>query len=109
MKADTTSYVAHYDICQRVKAKHQRPARLLEPLDILVWKSDDINMEFIVGLPRSQKGHDSIWVIVDHLTKVAHLIPVKIRYSVDKLAELYIDNVLCLHGAPKNIVSDRGP
>jgi len=109
MKVDIASYVAHRDICQRVKVEHQRPAVLLEPLDILVWKWDDISMDFIVGLPRSQKGHDSIWVIVNRLTKVAHFIPVKIGYSVDKLAELYIDNVLRLHGAPKSIVSDRGP
>jgi hypothetical protein len=66
-------------------------------------------MDFIVGLPRSQKGHDSIWVIVDRLTKVAHFIPVKTTYTTSKLADLYIDNILRLHGAPKTIVSDRGP
>jgi len=92
-----------------VKVKHQRPTGLLEPLDILVWKWDDISMDFIVGLPCSQKGHDSIWVIVDRLTKVAHFIPIKIEYSVDKLAKLYVDNVLRLHGSPNSIVSDRGP
>lgn len=109
MKADIASYVAHCDICQRVKAEHQRPAGLLQPLDIPVWKWDDISMDFIVGLPRTQKGHDSIWVVVDRLTKVAHFIPVKTGYSTDKLADLYIDNILRLHGAPKSIVSDRGP
>jgi hypothetical protein len=82
---------------------------LLQPLDIPVWKWEDISMDFIVGLPRSQKGHDSIWVIVDRLTKVAHFILVKIAYTADKLADLYIDNILHLHGAPKTIVSDRGP
>jgi hypothetical protein len=66
-------------------------------------------MDFIVGLPRSQKGHDSIWVIVDRLTKVAHFILVKIAYTTSKLVDLYIDNILRLHGAPKTIVSDRGP
>jgi transposase InsO family protein len=92
-----------------VKAEHQRPAGLLQPLDIPVWKWDDISMDFIVGLPRTQKGHDSIWVVVDRLTKVAHFIPVKTGYSTDKLADLYIDNILRLHRAPKSIVSDRGP
>ena len=66
-------------------------------------------MDLIVGLPRTQNGHDAIWVIVDRLTKVAHFIPIKETYRVAKLSELYIDNILRLHGAPKSIVSDRGP
>ena len=74
-----------------------------------MWKWEVIIMDFIVGLPCSQKGHDSIWVIVHRLTKVAHFIPVKIAYTIDKLADLYINNILCLHGAPKTFVSDRGP
>ena len=65
-------------------------------------------MDFIVGLPRTQKGYDSIQVIVDWLTKVAHFIPVKTTYSGAKLAELYMERILCLHGVPKKIVSDRG-
>jgi hypothetical protein len=66
-------------------------------------------MDFIVGLPRTQKGNDSIWVIVDRLTKVAHFLPVRTDYSVSRLAELYVDNILKLHGASRSIVSDRGP
>jgi transposase InsO family protein len=65
-------------------------------------------MDFITGLPRTSKGYDSIWVIVDRLTKVAHLIPVKTTYSGAKLAELYMAQIVCLHGVPKKIVSDRG-
>jgi hypothetical protein len=65
-------------------------------------------MDFIVGLPRTQVGYDSIWVIVDQLTKVAHFISVKITYSRAKLAELYMSRIVCLHGVPKQIVSDRG-
>jgi transposase InsO family protein len=65
-------------------------------------------MDFIVGLPRTQAGYDSIWVIVDRLTKVAHLIPVKITFSGAKLAELYMSRIVCLHGVPKKIMSDRG-
>ena len=109
MRKDIAEYVAKCDICRRIKAEHQRPAGLLKPLDIPVWKWDDISMDFIVGLPRTQKGHDAIWVIVDRLTKVAHFIPVKTTFTVSKLAELYIDNILKLHGAPRSIVSDRGP
>ena len=64
--------------------------------------------DFIVGLPRTQKGYDSIWVIVDRLTKVAHFLPVKTTYNGPKLAELYMERIVCLHGVPKKIVSDRG-
>jgi hypothetical protein len=65
-------------------------------------------MDFIVGLPRTQAGYDSIWVILDHLTKVAHFIPVKTTYLGAKLVELYMSRIVCLHGVPKKIVSDRG-
>jgi hypothetical protein len=65
-------------------------------------------MDFINGLPRTPKGNDSIWVIVDRLTKVAHFISMHSTYSGDKLVKLYIDNILKLHGVPKFIVSDRG-
>jgi hypothetical protein len=72
MKKDIVGHVARCDICNRVKAKHQRPVGLLKPLDVPVWKWEYISMDFIVGLPQSLKGHDSIWVIVDRLTKVGY-------------------------------------
>ncbi len=109
MKKDIAEYIARCDICQRVKAEHQKPAGLLQPLPIPVWRWDEISMDFIVGLPRTQKGNDSIWVIVDRLTKVAHFIPVKTTYRGDKYAQLYVDHILRLHGVPRRIVSDRGP
>jgi hypothetical protein len=65
-------------------------------------------MDFIVGLPRTQVGYDSIWVIVDRLTKVAHFNHVKTMYSGATLTELYMSQIVCLHGVPKKIVSDRG-
>jgi hypothetical protein len=65
-------------------------------------------MDFIVGLPHTQVGYDSIWVIVDRLTKVAHFVPVKTTYSSAKLAELYMSRIVCLHGVPKKIVLNRG-
>jgi hypothetical protein len=65
-------------------------------------------MDFIVGLPRTQSGYDSIWVIMDQLTKVARFIPVKTTYSRPQLVELYMSMIVCLHGVPKKIVSDRG-
>ena len=108
LKRDVAEHVAICDTCQRVKAEHQRPAGLLQPMKIPEWKWEEVGMDFIVGLPRTQRGFDSIWVIVDRLTKVAHFIPVKVTYSSAKLAELYMERIVCLHGVPKKIVSDRG-
>ena len=64
-------------------------------------------MEFVCGLPRSPKNHDAIWVVVDRLTKSAHFIPIRMNYSLDKLAEIYINEIVRLHGVPASIVSDR--
>jgi hypothetical protein len=92
----------------KVKAEHQIPTRLLHPLKIPECKWEEIGMDFIVGLPRTSAGYDSIWVIVDRLTKVAHFIPVRTNYTGAKLAEVYMARIVCLHGVPKKIVSDRG-
>jgi hypothetical protein len=91
-----------------VKAEHQRPGRLLHPLKVPDWKWEEIGMDFIVGLPHTSAGCDSIWVIVDRLTKVAHFIPVRTYYTGAKLAELYMAQIVCLHGVPKKIMSDQG-
>jgi hypothetical protein len=107
MKRAIAEYVALCDNCQRVKAERQRPAGL-QTLKIPKWKWEEISMDFIVGLPKTQGGYDSIWVIVDHLSKVAHFIPVKTTYKGSKLAVLYIARIVCLHRVPKKIVSDRG-
>jgi transposase InsO family protein len=72
------------------------------------WNWEEIVIDFIVGLPRTQWGYDSIWVIVDRLTKVAHFIPIKTTYSRPQLAELYMSRIVCLHGVLKKTVSDRG-
>jgi hypothetical protein len=108
MKRTIAEYVALCDNCQRVKVERQRPAGLLQPFKIPEWKWEEISMDFIMGLPKTQSGYDSIWVIVDHLSKVMHFIPVKTTYKGSKLAELYIARIVCLHGVPKKIVSDRG-
>jgi hypothetical protein len=100
--------VAVCDVCQWVKAEHQRPAGLLHPLKIPEWKWEEIGMDFIFSLPRVSAGNDTIWVIVDRLTKVAHFIPMRSIYMGAKLAELYMARIVCLHGVPKKIVSDRG-
>jgi hypothetical protein len=78
------------------------------PLKILQWKWEEISVNFIVGLPTTQSGYDSIWVTVDHFSKVAHFIAIKTTYKVAKLVELYIARIMCLHGVPKKIVSNKG-
>ena len=108
MKREIAEYVARCDSCQRIKAEHQRPAGLLQPLQIPLWKWDEIGMDFIVGLPRTRAGYYSIWVVVDRLTKVANFIPVKTTYNSAMLAQLYMSRIVCLHGIPKKIISDRG-
>jgi hypothetical protein len=100
MRRDIAHYVACSDTCSRVKIEHQKPAGLLKPLEIPVWKWEDISIDFVVGLPRTPKGNDLVWVIVDRLTKVAHFVPVKTRYAIEKLADLYVEHILRLHGHP---------
>jgi hypothetical protein len=109
MKIEIARYVARCDTCRRVKAIHMKTAGPLQSLHIPTWKCEDISMDFIVGLPRTAKGFDSIWVIIDRLTKIAHFLPVKVKYPVITYAELYIARILSLHGILKTIVSDRGP
>jgi hypothetical protein len=96
LKRDVAAHVAMCDVCQRVKTEHQRPAGLLYPLKIPEWWWEEIGMNFIIGLPRIPKGYDSVWVVEDRLTKVAHFIPVKTTYKRSQLAE-YIWLGLCLY------------
>ena len=86
-----------------------RPAGTLQPLPIPSWKWEEIRMDFITGLSRSSQGYNSIWVIVDRLTKSAHFLPVKTTYHAKQYAELYLTCIVYLHGVPKKIVSDCGP
>jgi hypothetical protein len=108
MKVDIAKYVAECDTCHRMKASHLKSAGVLQPLSIPMWKWDDISMDFIVGLPLTARKKDSIWVIVDRLTKTAHFIAIHTTYLVQQYAELYMDQIVRLHGIPKTIISDRG-
>ena len=109
LKQDIARFVAECDVCCRVKAEYLKPAETLQPLSILAWKWEDITMDFISGLPKMSSGYDSMWVIVDRLTKSAHFLPINITYLVTKYSELYLKHIVCLHGVPKTIISDRGP
>jgi hypothetical protein len=100
--------VVECDICRRVKADHLRIAKNLQPLSVPEWKWEDICMDFIVGLPHTLCVHDSIWVIVDRLTKSAYFIPIGTRYRARQYAELYIAHIVRYHGILKTIISDRG-
>ncbi|WVZ76506.1 LOW QUALITY PROTEIN: hypothetical protein U9M48_024481 [Paspalum notatum var. saurae] len=91
MKQEIAKYVSECDMCQRVKADHLKPAGMLQPLAVPAWKWEDIHMDFIMGLPRTPKRYDSIWVIIDRFTKSAHFIP-----------------IVSLHGVRQTITSDRG-
>lgn len=109
MKIELAEYTALCDVCQLVKASHQKPSGLLQPLPVPYWKWDEIGMDFITGLPKSQVGYDAIWVILDRLTKVEHFIPINQIYGKNELAELHLTKIVVLHGVPRNIYSDKGP
>jgi hypothetical protein len=98
--------VSKCDTCQRIKASHLKVIGTLQPLTIPLWKWDDISMDFIVGLPNTSKKDDSIWVIVDRLTKTTHFIPVHTTYTTMKYVELYMEQIVCLHGVPWTIILD---
>jgi hypothetical protein len=83
-----------------------KPGGLLQPLSVPEWKWDDICLDFIVGLPLTAHKFDSIWVIVDRLSKSTHFIPIHTHYDAQKYVEIYIARVLCLHGVPKTIISN---
>jgi hypothetical protein len=109
LKRDVATHVALCDVCQRVKVEHQRLAGLLQPLKVPEWKWEEISMDFIVGLPRTRDGYDSIWVIVDRLTKVAHFIPVKTTYLRAQLAKLYMSRIVCLHDVQRRLYRIEEP
>jgi ribosomal protein L21E len=107
MKREVAEYLARCLECQLVKAEHQHPAGLLQPLPIPEWKWEIISLDFITGLPRNAKQNDSIMVVVDKLSKAAHFIPVKSTYKAINIAEIFMKEIFRLHGIPKVIISDR--
>ncbi|GJV51622.1 putative reverse transcriptase domain-containing protein [Tanacetum coccineum] len=109
MKADIATYVSKCLTCAKVKAEHQRQSGLLVQPEIPQWKWDNIMMDFVTKLPKSSQGYDTIWVIVDRLTKSAIFIPMKETDPLEKLARLYLKEVVTRHGIPVSIICDRDP
>jgi hypothetical protein len=107
MKKEIAEYISRCMEFQKVKVEHRHPTGLLQPLPIPEWKWEVVTMDFITRLPRKNKQHDSIMVVVDNLTKVAHFIPLKTTHKVANVANIYMREVSRLHGIPKKIVSER--
>nr|GEZ52667.1 putative reverse transcriptase domain-containing protein [Tanacetum cinerariifolium] len=109
MKADIATYVSKCLSYAKVKVEHQRPSGLLVQPKIPEWKWDNITMDFVTKLPKSSQGYDTIWVIVYRLTKSAIFTPMRETDPMDKLAKMYLKEVITRHGIPVSIISDRDP
>ena len=109
MKRHVGDFIRQCLTCQQVKAEHQKPAGILQPLEIAEWKWEHITMDFVTHFPRTSRKHDAIWVIVDRLTKSAHFLVVRMTFTLEELCRLYIREIVRLHGVPVSIVSDRDP
>ena len=107
MKAHIATYVSKCLTCSKVKVEYQKPSGLFQQPELPVWKWEQISMDFITKLPRTSRGHDMIWVIVDRLTKSAHFLPIHEKDSTEKLAELYLKEIVARHGVPVSIISDQ--
>jgi hypothetical protein len=107
MKKDVVDYIARCMECQMVKAEHRHPMGLLHPFPIPEKKWEVITMDFITGLPRMNKKHDSIMVVVDKLTKASHFVPVKTTHTTANIAEIFMKEIARLHGIPRTIILDR--
>ena len=106
MKKSMAKYISRCMKCQHVKVEHQHPVGLLQPLPVSEWKWEVISMDFITGLPITWRQHDSIMVVVDKLTKAAHFVPVKSTHKTDDIVNIFMKEILKLHGFPKAIVSN---
>eukprot|EP00253_Pinus_taeda_P030914 PITA_30914 len=107
MKKEVAGYLARCIECQKIKAEHQHPVGLLQPLPIPEWNWETISMDFITGWPKSKKNNDSIMVVVDKLSKAAHFIPVQSTFRAIQITHVFMQNIFKLHGLPKTTISDR--
>ncbi|GKC62491.1 putative reverse transcriptase domain-containing protein [Tanacetum coccineum] len=109
MKADIATYVSKCLTCAKVKAEHQRPSGLLVQPEIPQSKWDNITMDFIIKLTKSSQGYDTIWVIIDRLTKSTIFVPMRETDPMENLAIMYLKEVVTRHGIPVLIICDRDP
>lgn len=107
MKRDAIRFVAGCFECERVKTEHQHPAGLLQPHANTNWKWQIINMDFVQCLPMIRNGHNAILIVVDRLTKVADFIPGNLTDGAIVFARKFVQEIFCLHGVPKKIISGR--
>ena len=109
MKRHVGDFVRRCLTCQQVKAEHQRPTGLLQPLEVAEWKWEHVTMDFVTHLPQTTRRHDAVWVIVDRLTKSAHFLVAWMTFTLEEFCRLYIREIVRLHGVTVSIVSDRDP
>lgn len=107
LKRYVAKFVSRCMTFQQVKAEHQRPRGVLQPIQISEWKWKGILMNFIICLPKTMNGNDAIWVNVDRLTKSAYILAIKTTITLEQLAQLYVKEIIKLHSIPKSIISDR--
>ncbi|GJW81590.1 reverse transcriptase domain-containing protein [Tanacetum coccineum] len=107
MKVEIATYVSKCLTCAKVKAEHQKPSSLLVQPEIPQWKWENIIVDFVTKFPKTSTGQDTIWVIVDRLTKSAHFLPMKEIDSMEKLSRQYLKEVVLRHGVPVSIISHR--
>ena len=109
MKRHLGDFVRRCLTNKQVKTEHQKPAGLLQPLEVAEWNWEHVTMDFVTHLPRAPRGHDAVWVIVDRLTKLAHFLAVRMTFTLERLCRLYIREIVRLHGVLVSIVSNKDP
>ena len=109
MKRHVGDFIRRCLTCQQVKAEHQKPAGLLQPLEVAEWKWEHVTMDFVTHLPWTPQRHDVAWVIVDQLTKSVYFLAIRMTFTLEVFCRLYIREIVRLHGGPVSIVSDRDP
>ena len=109
LKRHVGDFVQRCLTCQQVKAEHQRPAGLLQPLEIAEWKWEHVIMDFVTHLPWTVQKHDAVWIIMNRLIKSTHFLAMRMTFTLEEFYRLYIREIVRLHGVPVSIVLDRDP
>ncbi|GKA88548.1 putative reverse transcriptase domain-containing protein [Tanacetum coccineum] len=107
MKRDIDEYVSICLTCSKIKVEHQKPSRFLQQPEIPEWKWEKLTMDFITNLPKSSSGYNTIGLIMDRLTKLVHFLPIREDYKTEKLAKIYVNEIVARHGVSVSIILDR--